>query len=113
MENNEGYVPAQCEFDAVNRAVIAACDAIDGQVDGIISAPALCNFTATSLIGKTYTCDTDNTTHTFTQKTADVINKIWEGPRTPEGQFLWYGPTKGTNFSSQVRPRYMNAFDLC
>lgn len=100
VENNEGYAPPQCEFDAVNAAVIKACDALDGVTDGIIAAPALCSFTAQSLVGKTYVCDSDNTTRTFTQKTADVVDKIWQGPETPEGQFLWYGITKGTNFSS-------------
>lgn len=100
VENNEGYAPPQCEFDAANAAVIKACDSLDGVVDGIISAPALCAFKAQSLVGKNYTCDTDGTTRTFPQKAADVIDKIWSGPVTTENQFLWYGITKGTNFSS-------------
>lgn len=95
--NNEGYAPPQCEFDAVHAAVISACDALDGQIDGIISAPALCNFTATSLIGETYSCN--GTVRTFSQQTADVINKIWAGPTTTSDQCLWYGLVKGANFS--------------
>ena len=98
--NNEGYAPTQCELDAVNAEVIAACDAMDGLVDGIISAPALCAFDAQSLVSKNYTCN--GTTNTFTQKTADVVGKIWQGPTTPEAQFLWYGMIKGANFSSQT-----------
>lgn len=99
---NEGYAPPQCEYDAVVAAVIKACDALDGLVDGIISAPALCNFTAQSLVGESYVCDTNGSTGTFSQKLADVVEKIWQGPETPQGQFLWYGIVKGANFSTQA-----------
>jgi hypothetical protein len=98
--NNEKYAPPQCEFAFATTAAIKACDSLDGQIDGIISAPALCQFSAQTLVGQSYTCATDGTTRTFPQKAADVINKIWQGPVTPQGQFLWYGITKGTNFSS-------------
>lgn len=80
--------------------MIRACDDIDGVKDGIISAPALCKFEASSLIGQSYVCGNDNTTYVFNKKAADVVDKIWQGPVTPGGQFLWYGITKGTNFSS-------------
>jgi len=100
VENNEGYAPQPCEFNAAVAAVTAACDALDGLVDGIISAPALCTFEAQSLVNKTYICDTDGTTHVFTQQAADVIDKIWQGAQTPQDQFLWYGLIKGANFST-------------
>ncbi|KAK4546787.1 hypothetical protein LTR36_001519 [Oleoguttula mirabilis] len=100
VENNEGYAPPPCEFDAVVAAVIEACDGLDGLVDGVISAPGLCTFEAQSLVGKQYICDEDGSSRTFQQKTADVVDKIWQGARTPENQFLWYGLIKGANFSS-------------
>lgn len=99
VENIEGYAPPPCEFDAVVAAVIKACDGLDGLVDGLISAPALCNFTAQSLVGKQYICDTDGSTGTFSQKLATIVDKTWQGPRTPEGQWLWYGFTRGANFT--------------
>jgi len=98
--NNEGYAPLPCEFDAVNAAVYAACDGLDGLMDGLISAPALCNFDANSLVGQTYLCASNNRTRTFTQKTAVVLNKIWQGPTTPQGQMKWFGIPKGANFST-------------
>jgi pimeloyl-ACP methyl ester carboxylesterase len=100
VENNEGYAPSPCEFDAVVAATVEACDALDGLVDGTISAPGLCKFSAQSLVGKTYTCDTDGSTQTFRQKSADVIDKIYHGARTPQNQFLWYGLIAGANFSN-------------
>lgn len=98
--NNENHAPLQCEFDAINAAVIAACDSLDGLVDGIIAAPGLCHFDPHSLVGKTYICDTDNSTQTFSAATATVVSKIWAGPTTPQGEFLWYGILPSTNFSA-------------
>jgi len=107
VENNEGYAPLQCEFDFVNAALIEACDGLDGVTDGIISAPALCSFEATSLIGKAYTCGTDK--KTFCAKAATVVDKIWSGPMTTDGKPLWFGITKGTNFSSLAPNSAYNA----
>jgi len=98
--NNEGYAPSQCEFSAVVAATIAACDADDGLVDNIISAPALCTFNLQSLVGKNYTCNTDHAQRTFSQTLVNVVTKIMQGPVTPQGEWLWYGITPGTNFSS-------------
>jgi len=98
--NNEGYAPPQCEFDAVNAAAIAACDGLDGLKDGIIAAPGLCDFDPASLVGKNYTCDTDGTKRHFSNKTATVVKKIWQGPTTTNGTDAWYGILRGTNFSS-------------
>ncbi len=98
--NNQNYAPAQCEFDAVNKAAVASCDGLDGLLDGIIGAPGLCKFNPQSLVGKTYTCDADNSTHTFQAATATIVQKIWQGPVTPSGDFLWYGILPSTNFSN-------------
>ncbi len=98
--NNEDYAPPQCEFDAVNAAAIAACDALDGLEDGIIAAPGLCSFDPASLIGNTYSCESDGSQRRFSNKTATVVKKIWQGPVTANGSSAWYGILPGTNFSS-------------
>jgi hypothetical protein len=36
---------------------------------------------------------------TITATDADIINKIWQGPRDPRGNFLWYGLLPGAGFS--------------
>lgn len=100
VENNEGYTVPPCEFEFAAAAVIKACDGLDGLIDGIISAPALCAFQAQSLVGQTYVCGEDDSTRTFNQKAATVVDKTWQGPQTPEGQVSWYGLIKGANFST-------------
>lgn len=108
VENNEGYAPSPCEFNTAVSAVVRACDGLDGTIDGTISALALCDFTAQSLIGTSLTCASNSSTQIFSQAAADVIDKIWQGPRTPQGEFLWYGLPKGANFSS-LAPNLANS----
>ncbi|RMY86031.1 hypothetical protein D0861_06145 [Hortaea werneckii] len=83
VQNNEGYAPSPSEFQAAVTAAVEACDGLDGFLDGIISAPALCDFTAQHLVGSSLSCS-GTSSCTFSQQAADVIDKIWQGPRTPE-----------------------------
>ena len=99
--NNEGHAPSQCEFAAINAAAIAACDALDGLTDGIISAPGLCHFDPHSLLGQSYNCSpTDSSSIPFSNASLTVASKIYAGPTYLNGTSLWYGITPGTNFSS-------------
>jgi hypothetical protein len=99
--NNDKHAPSQCEFAAINAAAIAACDDIDGVIDGIISAPGLCHFDLQSLKGQTYNCSPmDNTTYPFSSASITVASKIYAGPTRLNGSSLWFGINPGTNFSS-------------
>jgi hypothetical protein len=82
----------QCKFQAAQAAAVAKCDTLDGVKDGVISDWADCHFDARTLIGTVTPCGT------ITATDADVINKIMEGPRYPNGKFMWYGEMPGTNF---------------
>ena len=84
------------KVNAANNAAIAACDANDGVVDGIINEPRRCTFSAQALKctgspGDPATC--------LTQTEADAVDKVWDGARNQAGQRLWGGPTKGTSWS--------------
>jgi hypothetical protein len=85
MNVEHDFIP-QSTFDAVNAKAIAACDGLDGVLDGIISNWQECHFDAQSLVSSGLITETD----------AAVIDKIWAGPRTPSGQFLYYGFAPGT-----------------
>ncbi|WP_328544439.1 tannase/feruloyl esterase family alpha/beta hydrolase [Streptomyces europaeiscabiei] len=87
-----GHVVSSCTFEAVNKAVVAACDGKDGVRDGIVD-PRTCRFDPSKLIGKQTSCGT------ITAQDAAVVKKIWEGPRRQNGSFLWYGLTPGTSFA--------------
>ena len=80
-----GNVVPPCKLAAATQAATTACDPRDGVTDGIVGDWSGCRFDARSLIGTGTACGT------ITATDADLINKIWEGPRGVDGEFLWYG----------------------
>lgn len=106
----ERYVPAQLwpqiamreagdylskgKLAAVTAAVVDACDSADGVIDGVIDDPIHTPFDPAVLVGRQVGGST------FTAADAEVVRKIWEGPRGSDGRFLWYGPTPGTDLSA-------------
>jgi hypothetical protein len=62
--------------------------------DGIIDDPARCTYDPKALVG-TPAGDCG----IFTDADAAIVRQIWEGPRRTDGSFLWYGLTRGADFS--------------
>jgi len=83
-----------CKAQAATQAAITACDGIDGVKDGVIEDPRRCNYDPKELVGTT-----TGTCGTFTPSDADIVRKIWEGPRRRDGSFLWYGLARGADFA--------------
>jgi Tannase and feruloyl esterase len=86
--------------NAANAAALAACDAADGVVDGLISEPRRCAYNATQRLCVVNPSDPN----CLTPAEADAINKIWDGPRNQRGQRLWGGITRGTSFGTLLFP---------
>jgi pimeloyl-ACP methyl ester carboxylesterase len=82
---------SKAKLDAATAAAIAACDEADGVKDGVIEDPFRCTWDPKELVG------TRIGEETFTAADADVIRKIWEGPRGKDGRFLWYGLERGAD----------------
>jgi tannase/feruloyl esterase len=95
--NQQKTFPTKCEFDAFNQAALKVCDPLDGARDGLISDPQRCTFDARTLIGTKVECDGKQLT--ITAAVADVVRKIWDGPRTTSGKKLWYGLPVGADFT--------------
>src|SRR5437867_12650112 len=79
------------KFDSATAAAVAACDALDGVMDAVIDNPAPCGHDPKALVGTKVGDDT------FTAADAEVIRKIWQGPRTRDGRFMWYGLERGAD----------------
>jgi pimeloyl-ACP methyl ester carboxylesterase len=79
------------KFDAATAAAVAACDDLDGVTDGVIDDPTRCTYDPKALVG------TQVGDSTFTEADADVVRKIWEGPRGQDGSFLWHGLARGAD----------------
>lgn len=90
-----GLAPAKSA--AATAAAVAACDADDGVVDGLINEPRRCKFDANALrctgrAGEPATC--------LTQREADAINAIWAGPFNHHGERLWGALPRGASFDT-------------
>ena len=86
---------APCKLSSATAAAIAACDTIDGVKDGVIEDPKRCRYDPKALIGTSA-----GECGPFTEGDADVIRKLWEGPRREDGTFLWYGLPRGADLNA-------------
>jgi pimeloyl-ACP methyl ester carboxylesterase len=98
-----GHAIEKAKLEAVKHAAIAACDAQDGVVDGLINDPRQCHFDPGILV-----CKRKNDNETcLTEQEANAIRKIWDGPRrTGTGERLWFGFERGADliWASQPAP---------
>ncbi len=95
--NEEKTYPTACEFSAFTAAAVKACDGLDGAKDGLLSDPDECSYDPRRLIGTTIDCNGQKVT--ITAADADVVRKIWDGPRTASGKKLWPGVPIGADLT--------------
>ena len=69
------FVPKP-KLDAATAAAVKACDPADGVTDGVIGDPLRCGYDPKALVGTRVGDDM------FTEADAEVIRKIWQGPRS-------------------------------
>ena len=94
-----GYYPPACELSAITAGAIQACDGLDGVEDGIISYPDHCDFQAVSMVGQQVPCGLLNSTIVITEKGAQIMQAAWDGPRTSDGEFQWFGYNRGAQIT--------------
>lgn len=93
MLSMSNYV-SKAKLDAATAAAIAACDADDSVKDGVIDDPFRCAYDPKALVGAKVGEET------FTAGDAEVMRKIWEGPRAQDGSFMWHGLERGADMSA-------------
>lgn len=90
VETTLGYFPSPCELEKIHTDAIAACDPLDGLLDGVVSRTDLCrlHYNATASIGTPYSCPATTppnrapspaTSGTVTPAAAAIANTIWRG----------------------------------
>ncbi len=85
------HLVPQARLDAVTAAVVAACDGADGVLDGVIDDPLHCTWDPQAFVGTKVGDDV------FTGADADIVRKIWAGPRRHDGTPMWFGLPRGAN----------------
>jgi len=96
MLQGTGGPIAPAKLAQAQASAIAACDAADGIVDGIIDEPRACRFSAHANVCGAPTAPAANC---LTPVEADAIDLIWDGPRNQRGHRVWFGLDRGTDFS--------------
>jgi Tannase and feruloyl esterase len=92
--NAAGNFVAPCKLVAATSAAVAACDTIDGVADGVLEDPLRCRFDPATLVGTVTPCGE------ITATDAEMIRKIWAGPRRQTGEFMWYGLPRGASLTA-------------
>jgi hypothetical protein len=82
-------------FQDVNRRALEACDGLDGITDGMIQETRLCRYDAHAAVCGQPGAAADPALCLSTAE-ADVVNKVWDGPRGRHGNKLWVGWERGT-----------------
>ncbi len=70
----------------LHNAVMAACDKLDGSVNGLIGDPFACTFDPTTI-----ECTATKTTNCLTAQQAEIAKKIYAGPVDEKGEHLYPG----------------------
>ena len=87
MNRAGDFLPA-CKEAAFADAATKACG-----TGGVISDPSACDWNPDNLIGVLTPCGV------ITSKDANVMTKIWQGPRSAQGKNLWYGLERGASLA--------------
>jgi feruloyl esterase len=91
------------KFQDVNQRALAACDPLDGIVDGMIQETRVCKYDANDAVCGQSGASADPA-RCLTPGEAGVVNKIWDGPRNPDGTKMWVGWERGTQGVFGITP---------
>src|SRR5262249_51649266 len=84
-------IPAS-KLPAITRAVVQACDALDGVADGVVDDPRTCSFDPSSLL-----CKQDEDATCLTSDQVNALKKLYAGARNPRtGQQIYPGWPKSS-----------------
>jgi feruloyl esterase len=95
LKTPQSFVPPS-KLAMISNAVVAACDAIDGLVDGLVDDPRNCHFDPASL-----RCPGADAPTCLTNAQIDSVRKIYDGPRNSKGELLFPGFTVGSEAPPQ------------
>lgn len=106
MRERLGHPIDPAKLNQATLSATAVCDAADGVTDGLVDDPRACTFSARANICDSSTAPAANC---LTEAEADVIDRIWDGPRNARGSKIWFAPerTTGLNFLNGANAFFM------
>ena len=101
-----GYVPP-AKINVLHKAVMQACDAIDGRKDELITDPARCGFDPAAI-----RCKGADAPDCLTAGQVDTVKKIYAGAKFKDGTPVYAGFEPGSelnwNFMIEKEPFSVN-----
>ena len=97
MKDLVGGPISAAKLAQATASAVAACDAADGVTDGVIDEPRACTFSAKANVCGAPTAPAANC---LDAAEAEAIDRIWDGPRNPDGKRIWFGFDRGTNIAA-------------
>ena len=91
------------KFVDVNQRALAACDGLDGILDGMVQDTRACHYNAQDAVCGRPDASADLAV-CLTAGEAEVVNKIWDGPRNPDGTKMWVGWERGAGNVLGITP---------
>ncbi len=76
-KDEASYIPPE-KYELIHKAVLDACDALDGVQDGVLENPRLCHFDPVALVCKP---DFSDTSACLTPPQVELAAKIYDGPK--------------------------------
>lgn len=92
------------KLQLATRAAIAACDSIDEVVDGIVTDPRECPYSAAKDTSITRTSCTSADNACLAPREAAAIDRIWNGAVNEKGELLWPGVERGASLDALAGP---------
>jgi tannase len=108
VEQTLSYYPPPCELAQIVNETIAACDALDGKVDGVVARTDLCklHFNIDSTIGKSYYCAAGSGSPaqngTVTARGVAVASKIIDGLHDRNGLRVYFSYQPTATFDDAI-----------
>jgi len=100
LKNPASYIPPN-KYPLIHQAVMKACDALDGVVDGIINDPTRCHFDP-----KTLECKESDGPECLTASQVEAVSKMYTGARNPRtGEQIFPGLEPGSPLDQATGPK--------
>lgn len=93
MVDPRAWIPPR-KLPAIEKAVLAKCDALDGVKDGVITDPSKCHFDPKELL-----CKGEDTSECLTPPQIASLEAIYSGPKNAAGEIMFPGSTMGDETS--------------
>jgi feruloyl esterase len=85
MNNPQGAL-SQAKVETLHKAVLAACDKLDGVKDGIVSNPEKCHFDPAALL-----CKGADSDACLTPAQVKTVQIVYADVKTKKGEIVWTG----------------------